>query len=50
MYAHKIADLYTRIGYSKKNRAMASLNNKNPEIIGDFVRQQRGLDKKLHFL
>jgi hypothetical protein len=29
MYAHKIADLFTRIGYSKKARNLAAINNLN---------------------
>ena len=38
MYAHKIADLFTRIGSSKKSRALANLCEKTPEEIGDYIR------------
>lgn len=50
MYAHKIADLFTRIGYSKKSRAMANLCDKTPEEISDYVREQTPLAHKLYFL
>ena len=50
MYAHKIADLFTRIGYSKKARAVANLCDKSPEEIADYIRQQKPLAHKLYFL
>ena len=50
MYAHKIADLFTRIGYSKKARAVANLSDKSPEEIADYIRQQKPLAHKLYFL
>lgn len=50
MYAHKIADLFTRIGYSKKSRAVANYCDKTPEEISDFIRQQKPLAHKLYFL
>ena len=50
MYAHKIADLFTRIGYSKKPRAVANFCDKTPEEIADYIRQQTPLTQKLYFL
>lgn len=50
MYAHKIADLFTRIGYSKKSRAVANLCDKTPEELSDYILQQKPLSHKLYFL
>ena len=51
MYAHKIADLFTRIGYSKRTRALANLSDtKSPQEIADYIGQQRPLCQKLYFL
>ena len=50
MYAHKIADLFTRIGYSKKSRAVSNFCDKTPEEISDYIRQQVPLAHKLYFL
>jgi len=50
MYAHKIADLFTRIGANKKLRAVIQYGNKSPEAISDYIRQQKPLAHKLYFL
>ena len=51
MYAHKIADLFTTIGYSKKNRAIKSgVKNVTGEQMADFVRKQKPLNSLLFFL
>ena len=50
MYAHKIADLFTRIGYSKKARELAAFEDMNPHAIADFIRDQVQLESKLFFL
>jgi len=50
MYAHKIADLFTRIGSSKRTSALANLCEKTPEEIGDYIRSQKPLNQKLYFL
>lgn len=44
MYAHKIADLFTRIGYSKKGKQITEAD------IADFTRRQKPLNEKLFFL
>lgn len=50
MYAHKIADLFTRIGHNKKLRAVIQYGDKSPEAISDYIRQQKPLAHKLYFL
>ena len=51
MYAHKIAELFTRIGYSKASQAMGNYDKaKTPEMIADSIQQQKPLREKLYFL
>jgi len=39
MYAHKIADLFTRIGYSKKNKALQQFGDMTPQQMTGFIRE-----------
>lgn len=50
MYAHKIADLFTRIGYNKKPRALANLDAASANSLQDYIREQKPLSHKLFFL
>jgi len=52
MYAHKIADLFTRIGFGGKQRQMAEFDAAhNPMKISDYIRSlNQPLAQKLYFL
>ena len=50
MYAHKIADLFTRIGASKKLKNVVQYGESTAQVISDYIMQQKPLAHKLYFL
>ena len=50
MYAHKIADLFTRIGYSKKSKGLKQFSQSDTPDVKKHVDKQKPLSHKLFFL